>query len=379
MKMNMFLRGPVGPDHLRFVGLIALLLLLTSTTTWARVGGPCVNCHTMHNSQDGATVVVSSSGSAPLPALINTDCVGCHSSDSETIVDLGDGTRIPIVYTTNAPNLTQGTSTSMLAGGNFHWVKTDDTKGHNVFGIAEVDGNLPEAPGGSTSCSPCHDTLSTAKSGCQGCHLAAHHADDSAAVVTVNQGSYRFLGDVMMTYFATNGGYPDEISSQKFNGVSGIEDPDWEQSVSSTKHNVYGGTVDLYAAAITLKYATIGQMCAGCHGNFHHKMNSVQSDLSGAWIRHPSDVLIPAGDTEYAAYTKYDPLAPAAKPVSSLADGMQNSELVEPGKDIVTCISCHRPHGSPYSDMLRWDYETCDAGTANDECGCFVCHTAKDD
>ena len=104
-------------------------------------------------------------------------------------------------------------------------------------------------------------------------------------------------------------------------------------------------------------------------------MNSEQGDFSGVWIRHPSDVLIP-NEGEYAAYTTYNPLAPAAK--QTLTAGMETSDTVTPGSDIVTCISCHRPHGSPYPDMLRWNYDTCDAGTANDECGCYVCHTAKD-
>ena len=355
---------------LRLAGWVALLVLMTGVTAWARVGGPCVNCHTMHNSQDGASVVGDT-----LPALLSTGCIGCHTSDAETIVDLNDGTRIPIVYTKAEPDPKPGSNNSMLAGGNFHWVANgDDSKGHNVF-IGQRDAKLFQAPGASTSCTPCHDSLATAKSSCQGCHLPAHHADDSAKVVTAANGSYRFLGDVMMVYFATNGRYPPEISSLPFNGVSGIEDPDWEQKATSTQHNVYLGTTDVYDRALTVDKGTIGQMCAGCHGNFHHQMNSEQASLSGVWIRHPSDVLIP-NSGEYAAYKTYSPLAPVAKP--NLEPGMETSDLVEPGKDIVTCISCHRPHGSPYPDMLRWDYDTCDAGTANDECGCYVCHTAKD-
>ena len=92
--------------------------------------------------------------------------------------------------------------------------------------------------------------------------------------------------------------------------------------------------------------------------------------------RHPSDVLIPDSG-EYADYSEYNALAPVAK--EEIDDGMKNSSVVTPGTDIVTCISCHRPHGSPYPDMLRWDYASCQAGAANSECGCFICHTAKDD
>lgn len=353
----------------RIAGLAALLVLMTAVAAWARVGGPCVNCHTMHNSQDGTSVV-----DVVQPALTTTDCVGCHSNDAETIKDLGDGTRIPIVLTTIVPNLEPGTPTSMLAGGNFHWVQTDDAKGHNVYGISPRDSLLRLAPGSSTTCSPCHDTLVTVRSGCRGCHLPAHHADDSAVVVDGEHGSYRFLGNVMSKVFGPNvllGGQ----------GVKGIEDDDWEQTVSATDHNVYSGTEIVYSKDVGayLSNEVIGEVCTGCHGNFHHEMNSGQTgaagDLSGVWIRHPSDVLIP-DDGEYAAYTTYNPLAPVAK--QNLTVAMANSSVVTPGEDIVTCISCHRPHGSPYPDMLRWDYDTCDAGTANDECGCYVCHTAKD-
>jgi predicted CXXCH cytochrome family protein len=366
------------------MGMVALSVLIFGTAAWARVGGPCVNCHTMHNSQDGLSVVDTTIGMQP--ALTTTDCVGCHSSASETIVDLGDGTRIPIVYTTSAPNLTPGTSTSMLAGGNFHWVaQGDDTKGHNVYRISAADSLLNNAPGASASCSPCHDTLATANSGCRGCHFPAHHADDSAAVVDGEHGAYRFLGNVMSKAFV---GWPPEYSGDwglGSAGVKGIEDSDWEQTVSSTDHNTYSGTEIVYpkVSFSYLNNSVIGEVCTGCHGNFHHKMNTgqgdsntVAGDVSGVWIRHPTDVLIP-NEGEYAAYTTYNPLAPAAK--QNLDAGMKNSPTVTPGSDIVTCISCHRPHGSPYPDLLRWDYDTCDAGTANSACGCYACHTTKDD
>ncbi len=363
------------------IGLIALLIVISGTMAWGKVAGPCVNCHTMHNSQDGSSVVKTTFGLEQdiemQFGLTNTDCVGCHSSDTETIRDLGNGTRIPIVYTTNEPSLTPGASNSMLAGGNFYWVASDDTKGHNVYRISGIDSNLSNAPGASTGCSPCHNTLATANSGCRGCHFPAHHADDSATVVDGAHGSYRFLGDVMHYVF---NGWPPETSGfagSSTAGVKGIEDEDWEQDVSSNKHNGYKGTTTNYPSASAGPYlsdSSIGQMCAGCHGNFHHQMNT-DGDLSGAWIRHPSDVIIP-NEGEYAAYTIYNPLAPVAK--QNLTEDMKNSPTVTPGEDLVTCISCHRPHGSPYPDMLRWDYDTCTAGSANAECGCYVCHTAKD-
>ncbi|MFO7831260.1 MAG: hypothetical protein R6V18_04685 [Desulfuromonadaceae bacterium] len=66
-----------------------LFLLLFSTCGYAMVSGPCSNCHTMHNSQNGEDV----SGSGPNQALLNNDCVGCHSSSgSSTYYEMGIAT-----------------------------------------------------------------------------------------------------------------------------------------------------------------------------------------------------------------------------------------------------------------------------------------------
>jgi predicted CXXCH cytochrome family protein len=39
----------------------------------------------------------------------------------------------------------------------------------------------------------------------------------------------------------------------------------------------------------------------------------------------------------------------------------------------VSCLSCHRAHGTPYSDILRWDYDTQTAG-GGATYGCLGCH-----
>ena len=94
------------------------------------------------------------------------------------------------------------------------------------------------------------------------------------------------------------------------------------------------------------------------------------------WIRHPTDIVLPGGATEYAGYDltpsgNYSALAPVAW--TDPADQSDRDTAV------VMCLSCHRPHGTVYDDILRWDYNDCNTGTANPGCGCFVCHTTKDD
>jgi predicted CXXCH cytochrome family protein len=360
-----------------------LLLAVTATLAafvlagpaWGAVTGDCVNCHTMHNSQDGTAIEFNNAvNEDPNASLLKSDCVGCHSNPngSETILTLGDS-RVPIVYNPGGGVVypSDGSTNGTLAGGNFYWVASQgDAYGHNVRGISDADQNLPFAPGGigqsGNTCNFCHGSMTYDNGGCVSCHLPAHHKDATGDVVGQDHGWYRFLGNAM-------------IGQLTAAGVIGVESDDWEQTVSATNHNVYKGSARLYTSTFTTQDNSIGSFCAGCHGNFHHEYSEGggMTTTLGAWIRHPSDVIIP-NEREYADYTTYDPLAPVAK---TALDGTV-TDVVVPGEDVVTCISCHRPHGSPYSDMLRWDYANdCNTGNADSEtepCGCYSCHTTKD-
>ncbi len=350
-------------------------VILISFLSWgissseARVSGACSNCHTMHNSQNAQPV----DGTGPHPSLTKYGCVGCHSSStSSTTYQLGNST-VPVVLYTGANPPSQ-----YLAGGNFWWVKeglgnTDgkvgDPKGHNVF-LNEDDDFLDKAPGASVTCSnSCHQRLSRPsllgnKYGCTGCHVyPKHHANDHPDgnynnVVGESGGWYRYLAA------AHTEGY----------GVEGIEDDDWQATVSATDHNEYLGKavrLDSTGGFMAIGANTMTAYCTGCHGFFHVENNSENG--GSPWIRHPSDAVLPDSG-EYANYTVYNPLAPVARPDLSSFSGP--SSTVTPGKDMVMCLSCHRPHGSPYDDLLRWDYTNCSVGN-NSNCGCFVCHTNK--
>jgi len=361
---------------------------------WSAVTGDCVNCHTMHNSQDGAAVAQTSGGSSEAQMnLLTSDCVGCHSNMSgvATIIELGNGnkSRVPIVLTGGEPTYPpeNGSSSNVLAGGNFYWVATGgDEFGHNVYGISTADQVLGIAPGGTVSCLDCHRTLATAASGCSGCHLAAHHIDDGNPTDAVDAGDgwYRFLTGATMSRGSDFSTASRDYLLQAFAGVSGLEDQDWEQN-PALSHNVYKGTKSFYANAAgggakgNIAYNSIGAFCSGCHSNFHHERADQNGGMGGAgvWIRHPSDVLIP-DEGEYLASSRvYDPVAPFAK--DDLAGASRTDYNAAADVDVVTCVSCHRPHGSPYPDMLRWEYSAdCVTGVGNSDCGCFACHTGKD-
>jgi predicted CXXCH cytochrome family protein len=348
--------------------MVISLLLWGGGIGYAKVTGVCGNCHTMHNSQGGAHMMLNTTidgtggtGGGGYSSLTRGSCVGCHTGENT-------GSNItPYVY--NTGSVTYGTDT--LAGGNFKWVVTDDAKGHNVKGIPgmSADGNLTAgAPGdlfASSCANSCHETLfapddngTALATGCQGCHLAPkHHAPQQAANVAAGaaNGWFRFLS-----------GHDTGVGK----GVEGIEDVDWQFATGENNHNEYLGSAGTHTEGANAGFSKIGNTmtayCTGCHGNFH-----TQLDGNANWIRHPSDAILPT-DGEYAAYTVYDVIAPVARPALTAV-----SDVVHPGTDMVMCLSCHRAHGSPNDDMLRWNYADMVAGDNTKSGGCFVCHTTK--
>ena len=360
--------------------LIITFFLILDQNILGKVTGQCYDCHVMHNSQDGI-----STSTNPINYLLKKNCVGCHTGTNIP------GEKTPYVYSTSAPAYNSNT----LAGGNFYWVLQDSTKGHNCLSIPgmQQDSNLTKAPGWHGSGNPvdclvCHATQSHTGGGmypegahgdcnechsrissCQSCHKPAHHADDSNTFVDESGGWYRFL---------ISPNHPDPVT-----GVKGIEDDDWELTKSSNDHNEYLGC----AQPSRLPDHSMSHFCAGCHGYFHGIVQSANSDGASPWLRHPTDAAIP-NKGEYKLYNTQDGstigpfsnLAPVARDPNIITSMSGPSSTVTPGSDQVMCLSCHRAHGSPYSDMMRWDYlNNCSAGTQNSNCGCFVCHTAKDD
>jgi len=285
--------------------------------------------------------------------------VGCHSAaDGATWQDAVTGA--PIVYNAAEPSYNTAKG---LAAGNFYFVKQDQTKGHNVTAISGIsqDSNFTSTPGGTVStCSVCHGSGNMVLTKCVFCHDAkgAHHADDSATVVGESGGYYRFLS---FSYY-----HPSTFQeSLGFYGCEGIEDDDWQCTVSSTDHNEYAG------APASGNSHSISKYCACCHEKFHGTDNT---GSASPWLRHPTDqALLTSGET--SAYTTYDPVVPVSRPDLSGYTGP--SQTVTPGTDQVMCLSCHRAHGSPYADMLRWNYSDMIAGDASKSGGCFTCHTQK--
>jgi hypothetical protein len=310
----------------------------------------CSTCHTMHNSQDGLAL------NAVTPyGLLVSSCVACHTGSSGTS-PRNTLTEAPaVMHSSGAPGSTSGTD-NMLAGRSFYWVATGggatDNTGHNVIGLAALDFGLGNVPPGGTALG---SELTCA--GTYGCHgvrdstnevaaiKGAHHTNDNEPLDGSTIGkSYRFLSSVI-----------------------GTEDTDWEYTFASNDHNQYKGGATYSSIAID----TITSVCRRCHADYHG--NPGVGSGSSPWIRHPTDIDLPSTG-EYANYVTYEAFVPVA---SSTGLALVTNNVQTGSNGIVTCISCHRAHGSPYDSLMRWDYRAW-PGSVDPLNGCGVCHSSKD-
>ena len=378
--------------------------ILFSGQAEAKVAGYCSACHTMHNSQNGRTMVVDSQiqgnvatdtdcqgcHSEPRENLLTYSCIGCHAinaSGGDGLADLaGIVDSVPQVYYADT------TESKELAGGNFvHIANNDWTYGHNVHGFqpvgidADVDSIIP--PGWDDQMDPSTDKYdswpySAALSpqqplcaGTYGCHgnrnetsqtmamIGSHHSDDSAlrfgSIVEGDQGgtpgtSFRFLS-----------------------GVKGGEDADWEYTQGSADHNEYFGADVASGVTSQSSVETMSEFCASCHGVFHMTGLSdgrgTSPTDSSPWIRHPSDFIIP-NIAPYSGYLTYELTARVAR------QAVPNAASSDPGigSSVVFCLSCHKAHASRQPDMLRYTYDAMTTGSSSSSNKlCFACHTDK--
>ncbi len=341
------------------------VLFLPGTFAGAVVSGPCSDCHTMHHSQNGGAL--SEWGdNGPYEALLTIGCLGCHSgsnsgSDSTPYVFDPDG---PVYDATG----TESTTTT-LAGGNFYWAVSEAATGHNLNGLCTSDPTLDIPPGFDGGRAAGDGTIPGGGSwnsgtqvtcaGTYGCH-GSH--DTSSQAAAVRGGHHSLKGPAITS--------PDNDSSdyRMLVGIAGYEDPDREFRPTATAHNQYKG-LDNPGASETL---SISSMCAQCHGLYH---SDLSSGSASPWLRHPVNYDLgntPSG-SEYRDYGGPSHTYEITTPVASVNVASVISTVTFNNDTIVTCISCHRAHGSPWYKSLRWNYRGSATGGY-----CSNCHTTKD-
>jgi predicted CXXCH cytochrome family protein len=370
-------------EQVLLIGLLTIALCFTGATmAWAAIPQTAIRCAGCHVTPGQAELLPLFSG--------NQGCIYCHSSSASSTtyeLELGGG---PPVETITVPVVNYTGSTladdaHTLAGGNFFWVQTEDSKGHNIF---TEDANHTMAPGSAVGCDSipgmCHQNLHQTntlgmpglqgRQGCTKCHMLTddmdynepkgfHHADDTVYVVVGGDLQDPITDEDFDGFFRFLHGH----QSGDNHGVCGIEDSDWQDSSGPGDHNEYLGFQTSLASAGSFSVTghTVTSFCSGCHGNFHIQecLPGEQPPCYGDWKRHVSGAVLPDSG-EFALYTTFDPDAPVARPDFTGWTGP--SSTVNPGTDLVNCLSCHRAHGSPYPKMLRWDMS-----------GCKTCHANK--
>ncbi len=326
------------------------LVAVSSSPSMAEVSGACSNCHTMHYSQEN-TQPDQWGDSGPYETLLTDDCIGCHT-----------GMDDPLDDTYHTPYVISSTSTFSdnlcLAGGFFPLPGSMGTgpNDDNHHGI----GNLNTPAGYS-------DTWYTGTSdglGCAGTNGCHGNEIDLSDMDGIKGGHHNTALTYRMLY--ADGDPVDGNGTDDYEEAI-IQTPSTIPVVSGVSQNV-----NIYSAGTaTANTVTISEFCGKCHGDFHSLANTnSESDGSGQWIRHPTENQVPVawalGNTAYV---------PDGDDYKNNPPGYDNATY-EIAEKRVTCLSCHRAHGTANDDLLRWEYATQVAGGANDV-GCLGCHDAQ--
>ena len=305
--------------NLLVVCLVAGAFLLPAIAG-AAVNGPCVQCHTMHDSQDGAAV---NAGGPQDNLLRGTGCVGCHATGAGNGAATGVAAAAP-----NAPQVDDATNTN--SAGYFSKGPGADANEHQV---ADFTAELADtamagltAPGGTFAVGA---AAASPNLGCATCHTRSAHHNTPA-------NTYRMLGNdfnmAVQTESLTYGVRAD--------AAAGIG------NTSATKYD---------ATAMNI-------VCAGCHGTFH---TAQAGSAAGLWERHPTDIQVVNNVNQPS--------------IVALTDAADTDEVTV-GDDgatanIVMCITCHNAHGSSMADLLKYSYAANVAGDATVSTGCETCHS----
>lgn len=334
--------------------LFSLSIVLVQGAAYAIVSGPCSNCHTMHNSQDGSSMARDFYGAAeatPQNNLTVSTCLGCHN---------GQATGAPKIFETWA-------SADRTAAGSFNnAVFTTDAKGHNVKDL--IDASLLTVT--------TEDTLSTAPGAEAGGYTEPTPAQLTCAGTLGCHGNHDAAAGNSVTGFH-HGGYPNAYRFLRFydgavhTDINGKGTNTYEAGgATATDHNVYYALPDDNDAARN----SISSLCALCHGDFHDEVDTADAvTLASPWKRHPTEIVIPGTWTPTLDYNRN----PYAFNGADYTTAQTNADYSGVSNPRVACISCHRAHATTQNDILRFDYATDMIAGGGNNWGCLGCHDAQ--
>lgn len=133
-------------------GAAALLLAAAWPAAAAGLVGQCSDCHTMHNSEQGAAVArVGTAGTitaTPIQNLLRMDCIACHAQGTgQRIATLPGGSTVPQVYHDDPEGDLAAGNYAYISGSKQGHGEPSSRKGHNVVDLVEQDDILTYPPG----------------------------------------------------------------------------------------------------------------------------------------------------------------------------------------------------------------------------------------
>lgn len=283
----------------------------------------CSGCHTIHNSENGALVDPNSpNGNAYLlkDETPSDLCLSCHA------------TRLGAVWGTD-PLLPP----PQKGAGNFAWLTAANLNdgrngnlpanyipgsygGHNIIAPSKNSGADPvllRAPGGGAS-----GYLASAMS-CTSCHDP--HGNEN----------FRMLYGISHV----------EAGNFQFTNAAPVceQGPVFSSSTAAEAQNLH-----------TAYKSGMSAWCANCHGNYHN---------NGAMLIHPSGEALGDIAATYDSYNGSLDLNGGAHATAYLVNVAFEDENMTPtstegpsATSQVSCITCHRAHGTSSPNIGRWDF-----------------------
>ena len=337
-----------------FLGLLAAVLLCLGFGVTAQAfhdGGVahCDGCHTMHNSEDGESIIEGGTPGVTGDSLtIGTDpsstCLVCHE---------GVGSYHVLSPTATITNLTPG--------GDFQWLKKTftwmvrgnpvtrkgESFGHNViaadYGLVQ-DSVLEKAPGGEfqsawLACSSCHDPhgKKVDKVG----PIVESGSYGAQPTGTTDVGNYRILADI---------GYMPGPGVQ-YNVRPPIARTGRFRPETDDTHTDFGKGMSEWCATCHTKFL------AGGKGEHKHPASNTAT-LGQGNISKNYNAYVSTGDLSGTVDSAFDFLVPFERQVASTADLDETTAMGADSSSSVMCLSCHRAHVSAFPNAGRWDFET---------------------
>jgi hypothetical protein len=324
-----------------FLGLLAAVLLCLGFGVTAQAfhdGGVahCDGCHTMHNSEDGKSIIEGGT------VGVTGDSLTKGTDPSSTCLVCHEGIRSYHVLSPTA------TIVNLTPGGDFQWLKKSftwtvrgnpvtrkgESFGHNV--IAADFGLVQDAW---LACSSCHDPHGKkvdkigpiAESGSYGAQPTA----------TTDVGNFRLLADI---------GYMPGPGVQ-YNVRPPIARTGFGAQEKDNIHTDYGKGMSEWCATCHTKFL------AGGKGEHKHPAANTAT-LGQGNIAQNYNAYVATGDLSNSADQSYDQFVPFERQVASTADLDETTIEGPDSSSNVMCLSCHRAHVSAFPNAGRWDFET---------------------